>query len=111
MSEAGPRPNMQDYLKSHKSEPHTSTLKSHDVSATTEAINTETPITGVAVMTKASQQLRGKTDCECSKNDQHFPTVVMDNKYDTTIESMYNILFNSSFMNKFLCEVEKSTGK
>jgi hypothetical protein len=60
--------------------------------------------------TTSVQQVNEKTECECSKNAQHFPTVVMDNKYDTTIETMYNLLYNSSFMSKFLCEVEKSTG-
>ncbi|KAF1803564.1 GRAM domain-containing protein [Mucor lusitanicus] len=52
-------------------------------------------------------QIKEQTECECSKTDQHFPTVVMDKQYDTTIETMYNLLFNSTFMNKFLCEVEK----
>lgn len=56
-------------------------------------------------------QSREKTQCECSRNDQHFPTTVMDNIYNTSIETMYGLLFNSSFMAKFLGEVEKSTGK
>jgi hypothetical protein len=50
-----------------------------------------------------------KTECECS--DNHFPTVVMDKTYDTTLETMYRLLYNSNFMTKFLTDVEMSTGK
>lgn len=88
VSEAGPRPNMQEFIKKKES------LAVIDSTTTDEII-----------------QLQERTECECSKNGQHFPTTVMDNKYNTTIETMYNLLYNSSFMNKFLCEIEKSTGK
>jgi hypothetical protein len=91
---------MQDYLKKKKSaEP-------------IAPANQQDPIPDVPNSDKKPEtQAKEKTECDCSKTDQHFPTVVMDNTYDTTIETMYNLLYNSSFMNKFLCEVEKSTGK
>lgn len=109
VSEAGPRPNMTEYLKTHKPESTTTTLANDsNVSSTTDPTSVSNTETAVA---ETQLQTKEKTDCECSKSAQHFPTVVMDNKYDTTIETMYNILFNSSFMNKFLCEVEKSQGK
>ncbi|KAI9485166.1 MAG: GRAM domain-containing protein [Benjaminiella poitrasii] len=55
-------------------------------------------------------QAKDRTECECSKNGQHFPTVVMDNTYySTTIKNVYNLLYNSKFMTKFLRDVEKST--
>lgn len=56
-------------------------------------------------------QKKETTECDCSKNEQHFPTVVLDHIYPTTIETMYHLLYNSNFMNQFLSEVEKSTGK
>ncbi|PHZ08170.1 GRAM-domain-containing protein [Rhizopus microsporus ATCC 52813] len=56
------------------------------------------------------QQIKEKTTCDCSKNEQHFPTVVMDNVYDnTTIETLYHLLYSSTFMHQFLTQVEKST--
>ncbi|RCI04629.1 hypothetical protein CU098_011593 [Rhizopus stolonifer] len=54
-------------------------------------------------------QKKETTECDCSKNEQHFPTVVLDHIYPTTIETMYHLLYNSNFMNQFLSEVEKST--
>lgn len=107
VSEAGPRPNMQEYIK-----------KSTESTAGNTNENSATVLDASTIATNANNaiekkdiQIKEKTECDCSKNEQHFPTVVMDNKYDTTIETMYNLLFNSTFMNKFLCEVEKSTGK
>ncbi|GAA5801108.1 hypothetical protein HPULCUR_006550 [Helicostylum pulchrum] len=92
VSEAGPRPNMQEYIKNKT-----------DVPASTE-VNPPSPLPPTT-----TAQLKTKTDCDCGINDQHFPITVMDNKYDTSIETMYNLLYNSSFMNRFLSEVEKST--
>lgn len=88
VSEAGPRPNMQEFTK-------------NKVPLALDSTTTEN---------KDVVQTKEKTECDCSKNGQHFPTTVMDKKYDTTIETMYNLLYNSTFMNKFLSEVEKSTG-
>lgn len=66
-----------------------------------------TPLPTVA---QSSDEMKPtETECECSKNDQHFPTVVMDKTYDTTIETLYHLLYNSNFMHQFLSEVEKST--
>lgn len=100
---------MQDYLKKKKSaEPVANNDASNDAAAIAQQQNTQIP---VPISEKKPEiQVKEKTECDCSKNDQHFPTVVMDNTYNTTIETMYNILYDSSFMNKFLSEVEKSTG-
>lgn len=107
VSEAGPRPNMQEYIKksTESTAANTNENSTKVLDASTIATNTNNAIE------KKDIQIKEQTECDCSKNEQHFPTVVMDNKYDTTIETMYNLLFNSTFMNKFLCEVEKSTGK
>ncbi|CAO3643264.1 unnamed protein product [Mucor hiemalis] len=103
VSEAGPRPNVQEYMK--KSESATTGSSTANASTTNVSAgsveNTDGP--------NPPPQIKEKTDCECHKNASHFPTTVMDNKYDTTIETMYNLLYNSSFMNKFLCDIEKST--
>lgn len=95
MSEAG-QDTLQDYIKSE-------TIPNYDetVSKSLASLNSSLDI----------DQLKEKTQCECNKNDQHFPTVVMDTVYNASIETMYCLLFNSSFMEKFLTEVEKSTGK
>ncbi|KAG1405232.1 hypothetical protein G6F60_003778 [Rhizopus arrhizus] len=61
------------------------------------------------VVQSSDKMMPTETECECSKNDQHFPTVVMDKTYDTTIETLYHLLYNSNFMHQFLSEVEKST--
>ncbi|KAI7902066.1 uncharacterized protein BX663DRAFT_561661 [Cokeromyces recurvatus] len=57
----------------------------------------------------STSQVNEKTDCKCN-NNQHFPTVIMSNVYkDTTIETIYHVLFHSKFMETFLSQVEKST--
>ncbi|KAL9548640.1 hypothetical protein MBANPS3_005595 [Mucor bainieri] len=112
VSEAGPRPNMQEYLK--KSTESTATL-AQIASTASNANENSTTVTDASTITASTEnasekkdaQAKEQTECECSKTDQHFPTVVMDKRYDTTIETMYNLLYNSTFMNKFLCEVEK----
>ena len=107
VSEAGPRPNMQEYVKK------STELRTANANENSTTILDASAVTNNAnnAIEKKDTQIREKTECDCGKNEQHFPTVVMDNKYDTTVEAMYNLLFNSTFMNKFLCEVEKSTGK
>lgn len=79
MSEAGPRPALNNYTIQHKR--------------------------------RRYEQQRERTECDCSKNDQHFPKVVMDTIYSTDIETIYNLLYNSNFMQHFLSDIEKSTGK
>lgn len=119
VSEAGPRPNMQEYIKKSTESTATSTAAAAAVSTVSNASENSTTVVDASTITKSAEnasekkdvQIKETTECECSKTDQHFPTVVMDNRYNTTIETMYNLLYNSTFMNKFLCEVEKSTGK
>lgn len=77
VSEAGPRPALNNYTIQHKR--------------------------------RRYEQQRERTECDCSKNDQHFPKVVMDTIYSTDIETIYNLLYNSNFMQHFLSDIEKST--
>ncbi|KAI9269388.1 GRAM domain-containing protein [Sporodiniella umbellata] len=66
--------------------------------------------TGVqASLQSNTTQRKETTECNCSKSDLHFPTVVLNHVYPTNIETLYNLLYNSNFMNQFLSEVEKST--
>lgn len=54
-------------------------------------------------------QLHETTECDCS--NEHYATTVMDQVYSGTLESMYNLLYHSEFMRKFLLENQKSAGK
>ncbi|KAG2176215.1 hypothetical protein INT43_005449 [Umbelopsis isabellina] len=61
--------------------------------------------------TKASAKAvkHAPTECECAKNDEHFSQVGLDETYTGTLETIYNLLYNSGFRKKFLEEKEKST--
>ncbi|KAI8371345.1 GRAM domain-containing protein [Radiomyces spectabilis] len=50
-----------------------------------------------------------KTECQCLTGNQHFPHTVMDQTYQGSLETIYNLLYNSGFMKKFLTDVEKNT--
>ncbi|KAL0084609.1 GRAM domain-containing protein [Phycomyces blakesleeanus] len=50
-----------------------------------------------------------ETECECGKKGEHYPTTVLDQIYPGSIESIYNLLYNSTFLKQFLTDVEKST--
>ncbi|KAI7887724.1 GRAM domain-containing protein [Mucor mucedo] len=52
-------------------------------------------------------QLHDTTDCDCTPD--HFQTTVMDQVYSGSLESLYNLLYHSGFMKKFLVENQKST--
>ncbi|KAI8371250.1 GRAM domain-containing protein [Choanephora cucurbitarum] len=56
-----------------------------------------------------TNQLNPTTECDCAKNDQHFPSVVHDSTYPTTLDTLYQLLYHSPFMTTFLTEIEKST--
>ena len=49
--------------------------------------------------------------CNCHNNGGHYNHTVMDQMYQGSIEKVYNILSNRSFLQKFLTEIEKNTGK
>ncbi|KAG2217481.1 hypothetical protein INT45_010767, partial [Circinella minor] len=47
--------------------------------------------------------------CNCHNNGGHYNHTVMDQMYHGSIEKVYNILSNRSFLQKFLTEIEKNT--
>jgi hypothetical protein len=51
-----------------------------------------------------------KTECHCVHSSSHYPNVALDSVFPGSIESLYNLLFNSSFISNFLIEGEKSQG-
>ncbi|KAI8644158.1 hypothetical protein BD408DRAFT_413807 [Parasitella parasitica] len=77
--------------------------KSNDAAAANTALGTDKPNEG-----NAQPQVHDKTDCECGLNKAHYPNVVMDQVYNGTLEKIYNLLFDSGFMKKFLVDNQKS---
>lgn len=51
------------------------------------------------------------THCDCSAAGDHYDNVCLDAKYPGTVERIYNLLFISGFIKKFLTDVEKSGGE
>ncbi|CEP08977.1 hypothetical protein [Parasitella parasitica] len=98
VSEAGPRPNMQEYIKKSTestagsatagSATATTAAANANENSTTEADTSILPTSAENAIEKKDVQIKATTECECSKNEQHFPTVVLDSKYDTTIETI-----------------------
>ncbi|KAI9287309.1 hypothetical protein BC943DRAFT_319465 [Umbelopsis sp. AD052] len=59
---------------------------------------------------KAAQPVKhAPTECDCGKNNQHYPNTALDETYTGTLETINNLLFNSGFEKKFLVENQKST--
>ncbi|KAI8089616.1 GRAM domain-containing protein [Halteromyces radiatus] len=54
-------------------------------------------------------QEQSETQCQCQTTDDHFPNIVLDQTYQCTIETMYNLLYQSEFVKKYLLDVEKNT--
>jgi hypothetical protein len=52
-----------------------------------------------------------KTECQCQHSGSHYTNVALDAVFPGSIETLYNLLFNSSFISNFLVEGEKSQGK
>ncbi|OAD01683.1 hypothetical protein MUCCIDRAFT_163651 [Mucor lusitanicus CBS 277.49] len=104
MSEA-PRPNFQsnEEEKSASKAATATTAAADGTSAKSSDPATDNTKEGDA----KPQQVHEKTDCDCS--NEHYPTVVMDQVYNGTLEKIYNLLFDSGFMKKFLVDNQKST--
>ncbi|KAI9264127.1 hypothetical protein BDA99DRAFT_571617 [Phascolomyces articulosus] len=49
------------------------------------------------------------TGCNCHNQGGHYTHTVMDQVYHGSIEKVYNLLANRSFLQKFLTEIEKNT--
>ncbi|OAD73193.1 hypothetical protein PHYBLDRAFT_78183 [Phycomyces blakesleeanus NRRL 1555(-)] len=100
-SEAGPRPNIQSLAKKQSAQEKLA------ASVETEEEGLPTLPTPQPVNNNTSPQL--ETECECGKKGEHYPTTVLDQIYPGSIESIYNLLYNSTFLKQFLTDVEKST--
>ncbi|CEP07937.1 hypothetical protein [Parasitella parasitica] len=112
MSEA-PRPHFQSNEEEKTSKSVTTSdaaatdgkpAKSNDTAAANATSGTDKPKEG-----DAQPQVHDKTDCDCGVNNEHYPNVVMDQVYSGSLEKIYNLLFDSVFMKKFLVENQKST--
>lgn len=114
MSEA-PRPNFQSNEEEKSSK--AAATANGTVAANGKSTKSSDPAANAASATNttkegdAKPQVHDKTDCECSTNNEHYPNVVMDQVYNSTLEKIYNIIFDSEFMKKFLVDNQKSTGK
>lgn len=58
----------------------------------------------------AQSQRSDTTVCSCDSNGGHYTHTVMDQMYSSSIETIYGILANRVFLQKFLTETEKNTG-
>ncbi|KAG9288729.1 hypothetical protein G9A89_004348 [Geosiphon pyriformis] len=53
------------------------------------------------------KRLRHPTQCACLKNQKHYNTIALDTKFTGSVEKIYNLLFTSGFIRRFLVEQEK----
>ncbi|KAM3583364.1 hypothetical protein VKS41_004277 [Umbelopsis sp. WA50703] len=83
LSDVGPRPNMIAVAAANKATPSPSVIL--------------TPVLP-------------KTECQCTPSGGHYPHVALDTTFAGSIEALYNLLFNSSFIADFLRDGEKSQG-
>lgn len=114
MSEA-PRPNFQsnDDEKSSKAAATSNNASTADgkLAKSSDAAANAVSTTDKSKEENATPQVHEKTDCECGDKNEHYPNVVMDQVYNGTLEKIYNLLFDSGFMKKFLIDNQKSLGK
>ncbi|CAO3637343.1 unnamed protein product [Cunninghamella blakesleeana] len=79
-------------------------------SSTTTTITNATPSSGMNVSQQGQGQSSTTTECECTnKSDDHYSNVVMDQTYPCSMETLYNLLFQSDFVKKFLTDIERNT--
>ncbi|KAI8137822.1 hypothetical protein BJV82DRAFT_566007 [Fennellomyces sp. T-0311] len=79
ISEAGPRPNV-------------------------KSLGEQPPLPNADNTKKPPVQKQDKTECNCLKAGDHYPKVVLDQTFNCTIETLYNLLFEGDFLKKFLIE-------
>jgi hypothetical protein len=53
---------------------------------------------------------RRPTQCACLKKGQHYDNVSLDTKFTGSVEKIFNLLFTSEFLKRYLTEEEKCTG-
>ncbi|KAI8576180.1 hypothetical protein K450DRAFT_258013 [Umbelopsis ramanniana AG] len=97
MSEATSRPNGKVLQKSKLSESPIQQSSPNDSGA------------DKADGTAAQPVKHAPTECACAKDNQHYPSIALDETYTGTLETINNLLFNSGFEKKFLVENQKST--
>lgn len=51
-----------------------------------------------------------ETVCDCLKNKLHFDNVVLDTKFKTSVEKIYNLLYTSGFIAEFLSKIVQNNG-
>ncbi|KAI9496423.1 hypothetical protein BDB00DRAFT_808837 [Zychaea mexicana] len=99
ISEAGPRPNVKSLATQQQQQ---SPLPgSND---TQDSNNTNNNANGNGNNANKPVQKQEKTECNCLKCGEHYPKVVQDQTFNCTIETMYNLLYNSDFIKKFLTD-------
>ncbi|GES88497.1 GRAM domain protein [Rhizophagus clarus] len=52
---------------------------------------------------------RRSTQCACLKKGQHYDNVSLDTKFTGSVEKIFNLLFTSEFLKRYLTEEEKCT--
>ncbi|CAO3648530.1 unnamed protein product [Cunninghamella echinulata] len=133
ISEAGPRPSTEsltlmqnasevplpnhshiNQISTHHSHPHdNSSNNTYDKTAINNQSDIKNESNGLPSISKQSQtshQSKPTTDCQCVKNaEDHYPNVVMDQTYHCSMETLYNLLYQSDFVKKFLIDIEKNT--
>ncbi|CAG8599411.1 1540_t:CDS:10 [Ambispora leptoticha] len=61
------------------------------------------------INTNLKKRIHYPVMCDCLKNRQHYNTTVLDKKYTGSVEKIYNLIFTSGFVRRFLVEQEKCT--
>lgn len=51
------------------------------------------------------------TQCDCSKNGNHYAEVALDTTFPSTPEKVYNLMFNSGWYRTFMSESQKLRGE
>ena len=85
-------------------------LTEDSTAAETSADGKATPVTTAATETTDEKpQVNEKTECDCGTKGEHYPTTVMDQVYNGTLEKVYQLFFEGDFVKTFLLENQKST--
>ncbi|CAO3586372.1 unnamed protein product [Absidia cylindrospora] len=115
MSEAGPRPTADAIVQQSADEPLPISTQPKS-NATKESAPHSAPSTvAPTILPQHQQQQQQKqkhdqTQCNCTETtDDHYPNVVMDQVYQCSMETLYNLLCHSGFVKKYLTEVQRST--
>jgi hypothetical protein len=53
---------------------------------------------------------RRPTQCDCLKKGEHYEHISIDTKFTGSVEKIFNLLFTSEFLKRYLTEEEKCTG-